>query len=168
MKTDYENTLTRAELELEIIRKNGLARPNQDKIDLMIYNLLAASDYTLDDEDFRQAIAAYTRIVNGNPLTEITGDPDEWENVPDTENRLWNVRAPRRVYMDTSDGRVYCRECRVFKRPDGTVVRDALETMDVRELPFRVPGRPKTVILYGNESPEQGYMRNLEKGKIQG
>ena len=174
MKTSYTNTMERAEVELEIIRENGQARPNQDKIDLMVYNLLSNSDYALDDEDFRQAIAAYTRIANGNPLTVLTGDADEWDEEPTRQvegplgvNCLWNKRAPNRVYL-TDDGRVFCKYGRIFKRPDGTLVPSPFCDIEVQTFPFRVPGRPKTVVLYGNESPEQWYMRNLGQGKITG
>lgn len=82
------------------------------------------------------AIGALEKLLRFEPLTPLTGEPDEWVEVADSQ---WQNKRCGRVFKDAVDGPAYDIDAVVFREPDGACFtsRDSR-----REVTF--PYTPKT------------------------
>ena len=62
------------------------------------------------------AIALFERVARFEPLTPLTGEPDEWNEVGPG---MWQNNRCSYIFKDSPDGQAYNSQGRVFRYPDG-------------------------------------------------
>jgi len=62
------------------------------------------------------AISMFERLARFEPLSPLTGKPDEWNEVAEGQ---WQNRRCSHVFKD-ADGRAYDMDGRIFREPDGS------------------------------------------------
>lgn len=73
------------------------------------------------------ALRAFGKVANFEPLTPLTGDDDEWNQLDD--DCFQNKRCSR-VFKD-ADGRAYDIKGRVFREPSGACFTNSESRVDV-------------------------------------
>jgi hypothetical protein len=92
------------------------------------------------------AIAAFERVAKFEPLTPLTGAPDEWNEVG---GGVYQNRRSPRVFKE-ADGRAYDMDGRVFRKPSG-----ACFTSRDSRVYVEFPYSPKTEYVDVPESGEE-------------
>lgn len=86
------------------------------------------------------------RLLDYKPLSAITGDEDEWEQLNYSPDLAYqNKRCPS-LFMD-ADGKVYNVEAKVFSDDNGHTWYNCKESREYVELPYEVPAKPEYVII---------------------
>ena len=86
------------------------------------------------------------RLLDYKPLSAITGDEDEWEQLNYSPDLAYqNKRCPS-LFRD-ADGKVYNVEARVFSDDNGHTWYNCKESREYVELPYEVPAKPECVII---------------------
>ena len=63
------------------------------------------------------AISIFERIARYEPLTPLTGEPDEWNEVG---HGVYQNRRCHSVFKDGADSQAYNAEGRIFREPNGS------------------------------------------------
>ncbi len=66
------------------------------------------------------AIGLFRRVAMFEPLTPLTGEPDEWNEVE--PGKMWQNNRCSYVFKDSADGDAYDSQARIFRYPDGATV----------------------------------------------
>ena len=86
------------------------------------------------------------RLLDCKPLSAITGDEDEWEQLNYSPDLAYqNKRCPS-LFRD-ADGKVYNVEARIFSDDNGHTWYNCKESREYVELPYEVPAKPECVII---------------------
>ena len=86
------------------------------------------------------------RLLDYKPLSAITGDEDEWEQLNYSPDLAYqNKRCPS-LFRD-ADGKVYNVEARIFSDDNGHTWYNCKESREYVELPYEVPAKPECVII---------------------
>lgn len=86
------------------------------------------------------------RLLDYKPLSAITGDEDEWEQLNYSPDLAYqNKRCPS-LFRD-ADGKVYNVEARVFSDDNGHTWYNCKESREYVELPYEVPAKPECIII---------------------
>lgn len=86
------------------------------------------------------------RLLDYKPLSAITGDEDEWEQLNYSPDLAYqNKRCPS-LFRD-ADGKVYNVEARIFSDDNGHTWYNCKESREYIELPYEVPAKPEYVII---------------------
>lgn len=86
------------------------------------------------------------RLLDYKPLSAITGDEDEWEQLNYSPDLAYqNKRCPS-LFRD-ADGKVYNVEARIFSDDNGHTWYNCKESREYIELPYEVPAKPECIII---------------------
>lgn len=86
------------------------------------------------------------RLLDYKPLSAITGDEDEWEQLNYSPDLAYqNKRCPS-LFRD-ADGKVYNVEARIFSDDNGHTWYNCKESREYVELPYEVPAKPECIII---------------------
>ena len=94
------------------------------------------------------ALGILERVCRFKPLTPLTGEPDEWNEVG--EGTYQNRRFSS-VFKDGADGQAYWIAGKVFREPSGACFTSKGSRVDVT-FPF-FPGDPETVDVDEDHNP---------------
>lgn len=126
-----------AKEELRRIRSTDEPDEMQDMMDAHILRMVQ----TFADEGHSGFSAAYAvnilqKLLRFEPLTPLTGDPDEWNQVGEG---MWQNRRCSHVFKDAEDGEAYDIEAVIFRDPDGAsyTSRDSKRTITFPYTPTR-------------------------------
>lgn len=108
---------------------------------LEIVDLFADQHHTGFTAPF--AIKILGRLLAFKPLSPLTGDEDEWQQIGE-EN--WQNKRDFSVFKD-EDGRAYKVDAKVFSDDGGATWYTCKESREYIEFPYVVPDEPKRVIL---------------------
>ena len=94
-------------------------------------------------------ISMLSRLLNYKPITPLTGEEDEWEDVSDIYNdgikHYQNKRCPA-VFKD-EDGKCYNVEAKVFSDDNGHTWYTSGDSREYITFPYTVPNTPQSVII---------------------
>jgi hypothetical protein len=102
------------------------------------------------------AIGIIEKILRWQPLSPLTGEPDEWTEIGmDGEKSIFQNKRDSSVFKDGEDAPAYCVEGKVFVYPDGVAVQHGGSRVPV-EFPWT---KPETIFVNidedGNEIPSE-------------
>ncbi len=112
---------------------------------MRMVRLLSAEGHSGMSASVASSIAS--RLMAFKPLSPLTGEPDEWNEVTDG---LFQNRRYSAVFK--KDGRAYNIEGRVFREPSGACYTSGGSRVDV-SFPYEVPERPEYVDVDENGKP---------------
>lgn len=104
------------------------------------------------DQHFTGTTASYcleilNRLLNYKPLTPLTGDGSEWEDISQygaSDTCYQNKRYPA-VFKDR-DGKAYDVESKIFSDDNGHTWYTSKDSREYIDFPYDVPDKPKLLI----------------------
>jgi hypothetical protein len=88
----------------------------------------------------------FSRLARFEPLTPITSDPAEWNDVSAvSDERMWQSRRCPSVFCD-DQGTVWDIECAVYVWPDGSATTRGRNDYSRVKLPY-MPGQKRTIVV---------------------
>jgi hypothetical protein len=76
------------------------------------------------------------RLLRYQPLTPLTGEPDEWTDVAEVSGKpLWQNKRCGSVFRE-GDGQAYQIDARVFREPDGVTFTSRNSRMPIKAFPY--------------------------------
>lgn len=89
----------------------------------------------------------FTRLVKSKPLTQLTGEPDEWNDISSISgNPRWqNRRCP--AIFKYADGSCWHTEGKIFSDNGGKTYYLSKDSSIEITFPFTVPDNPERIIL---------------------
>jgi hypothetical protein len=95
------------------------------------------------------AIGALTRLLNFEPLSPLTGEADEWNEVSDG---VFQNRRCAHIFKDGLDGQAYDSQGKVFREPSGACFTGRESRVNIT-FPYVVPDRPNFVDVLEERGP---------------
>ena len=86
------------------------------------------------------------RLLDYKPLSAITGDEDEWEQLNYSPDLAYQNKRCTSLFRD-EDGKVYHVEASIFSDDNGHTWYNCKESREYVELPYEVPAKPECVII---------------------
>lgn len=150
------NLLEFSKNELEKIEKqceddDGLAIQK-----LMTKNLMDCiqvfSDAHFSGFSANYAINALTRLLSYKPLTPLTGEDDEWEDVSQYQSgkKLWQNKRCREIFKDENNN-AYWVSAKYFSDDEGHTWYTSQDSSIPVTFPFNVPDEPEYIIIDNKE-----------------
>lgn len=158
-----------ANKEIEHLERDG-SKHNFTMTLLTMLGILERSEvFRNGDEEEKDALVGlFCRLANRQPISRLTGEQDEWQQVCHSDFAYVNKRCPRVVIFADDQGAAYDLEARAFTKDRGQTWLDTPYNCGKIEFPYRVPARPKRVYLDEKDTPEAWVKRNVKKGRILG
>ena len=115
------NLTDHAKAELKMV---GLTADSKDSMDRLMYNNIMAVVQLFSSQGHSGFSSGFvlnmiTRLLRFEPITPLTGNDDEWNDVSDLSDRkMWQNRRCSRIIKE-EDGTCYDMEGKVFTDPEG-------------------------------------------------
>lgn len=130
--------------ELDIVQENMLI-PEADKIARLVLTHLKLHELFSKSKK-NDAIVGYLifRLLNGYPLSELTGFEDEWENLTTRRGNILVNKRCREVIKSPSTSTSWFMRAQLFEQEDGRFIQTFRSTK-VIQFPYNIPDHPKVI-----------------------
>lgn len=117
----------------------------QDRMDKCVLDLLKLlSDQGHSNHTVHYCLAVFNRLAKFKPLTPLTGEDDEWNEVG---NDMFQNKRYSAVFKEGKNGRAYNVEGKVFSNDGGETWYTSKDSSVYIDFPYTVPDKPEQIIL---------------------
>lgn len=94
----------------------------------------------------RYVLECVTQLMNFQPLTPLTGENSEWDDVGMGEHECWQNNRFSEVFKDSRDGQAYWSQGRIFSDDGGQSWFTSRDSRVPIEFPFMLGKRERVII----------------------
>lgn len=130
--------------ELEILQDNILI-PNVDKISRLVHTHLKLHTIFGNQRDDNAIVGYFIfRLLNGYPLSVLTGFDDEWEEIQTRRGPFLRNKRCRSIIHSPSTHTTWETRARLFEQYDGSL-KQTFRSSKIIDFPYSVPDHPTII-----------------------